>query len=64
MSKFYVTFGGGSPRRNQFFVIEAEGRMAAQEQAFRVFGQDWAMIYDADEFDGQAEQFGLMEVKH
>lgn len=60
---FYFTFGSGQPHANRYVKIDwcadyLEARTAMVER----FGFTWAFQYDADEFTGQPEQYGITEL--
>ena len=60
MPKFYVTFmQRDEVKRNQFREVIAPDWRAAHNAIFAEYGEAWAFLYDAEEFNGQADEFGL-----
>ena len=59
---WFFTFGQGHHYPNRF--VRIHGTMeSARAEMCRRYGNKWAMQYDAPQFDGQAERYGLTEAK-
>ena len=62
--EFIVTFGQGQydgKYKNSFFVIHAENKRAAQEEAKSIFKDSYSMLYESREAAG-VDEYGLTEV--
>jgi hypothetical protein len=62
MATFYCTFGQLSQLRNCFVRVSAEDKRHVTELMYDNYGGEWCMPYTADEFEGQAEKFDLVEI--
>lgn len=63
MQDYFFTFGSGA-RANKYVRITAESRNNAREIMFREYGVKWAFSYDATQFNGQIEKYGLTQLEH
>lgn len=62
MYKFYVTYGNGTNLKNRFSVVVAENYGKAREVIHEVTSGRFAFCYSEEEFKGQIEKYGLIEV--
>lgn len=62
MNLYFVTYGNGSDQANNFSVVEAEDYREALDQIAEVCGNAFAFCYTEQEFDGQAERYGLTRI--
>jgi hypothetical protein len=57
---FYATFGLDDPERaKRYQIIKATSKQKARELMFAEYGQKWAFLYTAEEFEGQPERYHL-----
>lgn len=62
MPRFYGTFGFSHPLDRHYIVVEAPTEDMARAVMFDKFKAGWAFIYNAEEFEGQAKEYGLTQV--
>lgn len=68
MTKFYVTYGGNTDRRNNYSVVEAAHYSEAREIIFDACQEFWGFVYEEQDWwlkgkgCNQAEYYGLTEV--
>lgn len=51
MNEFFLTFGQKSPARNGWISIFAESYEVARKKAIAMYGNEWSMLYEKNEFD-------------
>ena len=56
---FYVTYGKGSNLAERYSIVQAENIDKAWKEVVKVCDNKFCHIYTADEFKGQAEEYGL-----
>lgn len=67
-NEYFFTFGSnhvdneGVSLGQRFVKIEAEDESVAREIMWRSRGEKWAFCYNAAEFVGQPEAYGLTEI--
>lgn len=67
-NEYFFTFGAnhvdneGISLGQRYVKIEAESELEAREIMFRARGEKWAFVYDATDFAGQEERYGLHEI--
>lgn len=59
---YYFTFGFGSNKQKNYVKIVAENSAKATLKMVNMYGNDWANLYTAEEFKGQCDRFGLVEL--
>lgn len=61
MQLFYITFGCDSRFSEYYYTISAVDELAARQQAFDTFGNQWAYIHDSPK-RANVHRFNLKEL--
>lgn len=66
--EYFFTFGSnhvdgaGRSLGYRFVKVQAESQEEARDIMYRARGDKWAFCYDAEDFKGQPEKYGLFEI--
>jgi hypothetical protein len=60
--KIYVTYGYGSNLRDNYSVVEGQNEMECYNKIGAICNGAYSFSYKEEEFEGQAEKYGLTEV--
>ena len=59
--RWFMTFGLGTPHRNQYALLKAQEYTDARAEAFERYGRAWGFMYPIEDLEDQKRQYGMTE---